>query len=116
MACGAAAAAFGAAVRSDPSFQQAHQQQQAADAAPAVQASPGDVVAVVEAVAQISAPTEPASLGALQQATADVAPNPADALGVTGVSSIASHPTNESQGITSVVSASGVIRIIFKLP
>ena len=112
----AAAAAFSAAVRSDPSFQQAQQQQQAAEAAPAVQASPGDLLTVVEAAAQVPAPVEPASLGALQQATTDVSPNPADALGTTGVKNIVSHPTNESQGITSVVSASGVIRIIFKLP
>ncbi len=112
----AAAAAFSAAVHSDPSFQQAHQQQQAAEAAPMVLASPGDLVTVVEAAAQVTVPAEPAALGALQQATTDVSPNPADALGTTGVASIVSHPTNESQGITSVVSASGVIRIIFKLP
>jgi len=112
----AAAAAFSAAVHSDPSFQQAHQQQQAAEAAPMVLASPGDLVTVVEAAAQVTVPAEPAALGALQQATTDVSPNPADALGTTGVTSIVSHPTNESQGITSVVSASGVIRIIFKLP
>jgi hypothetical protein len=112
----AAAAAFSAAVRADPSFQQAQQQQQAADAAPAVQASPGDVVTVVETAADITAPVAPAGLGALQQATTDVSPSPADALTATGIKSIASHPTNESQGITSVVSASGVIRIIFKLP
>src|SRR5205814_9336579 len=41
-----AAAHFSAAVRADPSFQAAAQQQQAAEAAPAVQASPGDVVTV----------------------------------------------------------------------
>jgi len=112
----AAAAAFSAAVRADPSFQQAQQQQQAADAAPAVEASPGDVVTFVETAADITAPIEPAGLGALQQATTDVSPSSADALTATGIKSIASHPTNESQGITSVVSASGVIRIIFKLP
>ena len=112
----AAAAAFSAAVRADPSFQQAQQQQQAAEAAPAVQASPGDVVTVVETAADITVPIEPAAVGALQQATIDVSPSSADALTPTGIKSIASHPTNESQGITSVVSASGVIRIIFKLP
>ena len=112
----AAAAAFSAAVRADPSFQQAQQQQQAADAAPAVEASPGDVVTFVETAADITAPIEPAGLGALQQATTDVSPSSADALTATGIKSNASHPTNESQGITSVVSASGVIRIIFKLP
>jgi len=112
----AAATAFSAAVRADPSFQQAQQQQQAADVAPAVEASPGDVVTFVETAADITAPIEPAGLGALQQATTDVSPSSADALTATGIKSIASHPTNESQGITSVVSASGVIRIIFKLP
>ncbi len=112
----AAAAAFGTAVRSDPSFQQARQQQQAAEAAPAVQASPGDLVTVVEAAAQINAPSEPATVGALQQTTAELSPTIAELSGHTGVSSIASHPTNESQGITSVVGASGVIRIIFRLP
>src|SRR3989442_15719780 len=63
----AAAAAFAAAVRSDPSFQAAREHQQAAEAAPAVQASPGDVVTVVEAVSRITASAEPASVGALQQ-------------------------------------------------
>jgi tetratricopeptide (TPR) repeat protein len=111
-----AATAFSAAVRADPSFQQAQQQQQAAEAAPAVQASPGDVVTAAASAADVTVPLEPASLGALQQATTDVSPGPADALAATGIKSIASHPTNESQGITSVVSASGVIRIIFKLP
>src|SRR5258707_8454722 len=74
----AAATAFSAAVRADPSFQQAQQQQQAADAAPAVQASPGDVVTVVEAAADITAPPEPAALGALQQGTSDVSPSSGD--------------------------------------
>src|SRR5438477_4341726 len=112
----AAATAFSAAVRADPSFQQAQQQQQAAEAAPAVQASPGDVETVAATAADVPVPVEPAAVGALQQATTDVSPSPADALTATGITSIASHPTNESQGITSVVPASGVIRIIFKLP
>src|SRR5437867_10796478 len=59
-----AAAAFAAAVRADPSFQQAKQQQQPAEAAPAVQASPGDVVTVDDAVAEMTTPTEPATTGA----------------------------------------------------
>lgn len=114
----AAAAAFSAAVRADPSFQQAQQQQQAADAAPAVQASPGDVVTVVEAVDELSAPLEPATEGALQQTTAEVSPTIAGLTGQTGVgvSSTVSHATNESQGVTSVIQASGAIRIIFKRP
>lgn len=112
----AAAAAFSAAVRADPSFQPARQQQQAAEAAPAVQGSPGDLVTVVEAVAQISTPAEPATLGALQQVTTDVSQSIADVTGQNGVTSTVSHPTNESQGVTNVVQTSGVIRIIFKLP
>src|SRR6266704_2738689 len=112
----AAAAAFGAATRADPTFQQAQQQQQVAEAAPVVAASAGDVVTVAATATDVTVPVEPAAVGALQQSTTDVSPSPADALTATGITSIASHPTNESQGITSVVSASGVIRIIFKLP
>jgi len=111
----AAAAAFSAAVRADPSFQQARQQQQAAEAAPAVQASPGDLVTIVEAVAQMTTPTEPAAAGALNQATAELTPITAQP-GLNGISSIISHPTNESQGVTNVVQSFGVLRIIFKLP
>ncbi|HYU09090.1 MAG TPA: CsgG/HfaB family protein [Gemmatimonadales bacterium] len=111
----AAAAAFSAAVRADPSFQQAQQQQQAAAAAPAVQASPGDVVTVVEAVAQMTTPTEPAVTGALSQATAELTPIIAEP-GQNGVGSTLSNPTTESQGITSVVQASGVLRVIFHKP
>ncbi|MGH7520314.1 MAG: CsgG/HfaB family protein [Gemmatimonadales bacterium] len=112
----AAAAAFRAAVRADPSFQQAQQQQQAAEAAPAVQAAPGDLVTVVEAVSDITAPVEPAALGALQQAATDVSPTLTDVTAQNGIRSIVTHPTNESQGITSVIQASGILRIIFKLP
>ena len=112
----AAAGAFAAAVRSDPSFKAAREHQQAAEAAPAVQASPGDVVTVVEAAAQLTTPTEPASLGALQQTTNEVSQTISSTLGQAGISSVASHPTNESQGVTNVVQTFGVIRIIFRLP
>jgi TolA-binding protein len=112
----AATAAFSAAVRADPSFQAAQQQQQAAAAAPAVQASSGDIVTVVEAVAQLSTPSEPASVGALQQATAELTPTVSDAVAQTGTTAIQNHPTPESQGINSVVQASGVLRIIIHLP
>src|SRR5207247_6720721 len=87
----AAAAAFGAAARADPSFRAAQQQQQAAAAAPAVQASPGDVVTVVEAVAQLTTPTEPASVGVLQQTTVDVSQIGADITPQTGAQSTVSH-------------------------
>jgi TolB-like protein len=112
----AAAAAFSASVRADPNFQQARQQQQAADAAPTVEASAGDVVTVVESVAELSAPTEPGSAGALSSATTDVSPSVSDVTGQTGTGSILTQPTPQSQGITSVVQASGVLRIIFRRP
>jgi hypothetical protein len=112
-----AAAAFSASVRADPSFQQAAQQQQAAEAAPAVQGSSGDVVTVVEAVTQVTTPTEPATTGALNQTTQETTPTIADVTGgQTGVSSIVTNPTPESQGISSVIQASGIIRIIFRRP
>jgi hypothetical protein len=113
-----ASAAFGRASRADPSFESARQQQQAADAVPAVQASPSDVVTLVEEVAQITAPapSEPAAVGALQQATHDVSQTVGDVMTQTGVSSVASHPTSQSQGVNNVLGASGSIRIIFHLP
>ena len=67
-------------------------------------------------VAQIAMPTEPAALGALQQATVDVSQIGADLTGQTGAQSIVSHPTPESQGISNVGQASGVLRIIFHRP
>ena len=81
-----------------------------------MQASPGDVVTVAEAAAQLTTPTEPASLGALQQTTNEVSQTISSTLGQAGISSVASHPTNESQGVTNVVQTFGVIRIIFRLP
>jgi tetratricopeptide (TPR) repeat protein len=111
----AAAGHFNAAVRADPSFQAAAQQQQAAEAAPAVQASPGDVVSVVQAVEQVAPPGEPSALNSTLDATKgeisgtinDVTP---------GLPAVSSHPTPDSQGVSSVVQASGIIRIIFKRP
>jgi tetratricopeptide (TPR) repeat protein len=114
-----AAAAFSASVRADPSFQQAQQQQQAAAAAPAVQGSPGDLATVLDAVDQISEPpVDAASQDALEQTATDVAPTLVEILGPigNGIGSITSHPTPESQGISNLLGASGVIRIIFKLP
>ena len=112
----AAAGAFTAAVRSDPSFQAAREHQQAAEAAPVVQASPGDLVTMVEAVSPITAPSQPASVGALQQVTTDVSQTITDVTGQNGLTSTLSHPTQESQGVTNVVQTFGVIRIIFRLP
>src|SRR5436189_3443578 len=108
----AAAAAFAQAVHADPSFQQAQQQQQAAEAAPVLQASPGDLVTVIQAVDQNPLPVEPAAEGALKQGTLDVSATIGDVTGQTGINSVLSNPTPESQGISSVVQASGIIRII----
>ena len=110
-----AAAHFSAAVRADHSFQAAAQQQQAAEAAPAVQASPGDVVTVAQAVEQVTPPGEPSALNSTLDATkgevsgtiSDVTP---------GLPAVSGHPTPDSQGVSSVVQASGIIRIIFKRP
>jgi tetratricopeptide (TPR) repeat protein len=112
----AAGAAFAQAVRADPSFQQAQQQQQAAEAAPVLQASPGDLVTVIQAVDQLTLPVEPAAEGALKQGTLDVSATIGDVTGQTGINSVLSNPTPESQGISSVVQASGILRIIFRLP
>jgi len=112
----AAGGAFAQAVHADPSFQQAHQQQQAAEAAPVVQASPGDLVTVIRTVDQLTLPVEPAAEGALKQGTLDVSATIGDVTGQTGINSVLSNPTPESQGISSVVQASGILRIIFRLP
>ena len=112
----AAAAAFSTAVRADPSFQAAHEQQEAAEAVPAVQESGGDVVTVVEAVADMATPTEPVSAGALQSATTDVSPTLGDVVAQNGTTSIQTNPTPDSRGISSIAQASGVIRIIFRRP
>jgi tetratricopeptide (TPR) repeat protein len=112
----AAATAFTAAVRADPSFSAAREQQQAAAAAPSVQSAGGDLVTVVETVAAIAVPPEPASLGALQQVTNDVSASIGDVTAQTGATAVTNNPTTESKGITNIVQASGVVRIIFKLP
>jgi hypothetical protein len=117
----AAAQSFGAAFRADPGFQAAQQQQQAAEAAPVVQAGAGgagaaDVVTVVESVNDVTTPTEPVNEGALGSASRDVSPSVADVVAQTGTGTILSQTTPESKGISSVVQASGVIRIIFRRP
>ena len=111
-----AAGAFSAAQRADPTFQAAAQQKQVAEAAPAVAATPGDVVAVAQAVEQIVPPPESAAEGALKQVTVDVSATIGDAVGQNSISSTLSNPTPESQGISSVVQATGIIRIIFRRP
>lgn len=112
----AAATAFSAAVRADPSFSAAREQHQAAAAAPVVQAASGDFISAVETVVGITSPAGPSSVGALLQSTTDVSQTLSDVNSQTGISSVVTHPTPESQGITSIVQASGAIRIIFKRP
>ena len=121
----AAAQAFGAAVRSDPSFQAAQQQQQTAEAAPTVQqAAAADIVTVVEAVDRVRAPQEPPLTDALDAARKDTQASPSDVTGgitggaadVTGREATKPNPTPDSRGISTLTQASGVIRIIFRLP
>jgi len=111
-----AAAAFAAAVRADPSFRSAVEQQQAAEAAPALQATPGDLTTALETVVQNPPPAEQAADGALRQATVDVSATIGDLTTQSGISSTVSNTTPESQGISSVIQASGIIRIIFRRP
>ena len=110
-----AAAAFGAAVHADPSFQSATEHQQAAEAVPVLEATPGDVSTALETVAQN--PPPPAAEGALKQVTVDVSPTVGDLTTTgSGIGTTVSNTTPESQGISSVVQASGMIRIIFRRP
>ena len=83
---------------------------------PSVQAAGGDLIGAVEHVADIAVPPEPASIGALQQATSDVSQTIGDVTAQTGVTTSNSNPTTESKGINNIVQASGAIRIIFKRP
>ncbi len=113
----AAAAAFNASVRADPSFQQAQEQQQAAAAAPAAQGDAVDVVTVLESVQDVTPPIEESALGALDQATQDVSGTVGDITdATTGRISVLASPTNDSQGISTIVQAVGKLRIIFRLP
>jgi TolA-binding protein len=115
-----AAAAFAAAVHADPSFQSAVEHQQTAEAVPALEATPGDVSTALETVAQNPPPAAlpPAAEGALKQVTVDVSATVGDltTTTVSGIGTTVSNTTPESQGISSVVQASGIIRIIFRRP
>jgi TolB-like protein len=117
----AASVAFSAAVRADPNFQEAHEQQQAAEAAPAVQAG-GDVVSVVDAANAAQEPPPPPAPptdGALEATKNETSPSLGGVLTDnpdTGTPATKSEPTPDSRGISSIAQASGVIRIIFKRP
>jgi hypothetical protein len=110
----AAASAFSASVRADPNFQAAQQQQQAAEAAPAVEAG-GDAVAAVD-VAPPEAPPSLPTAGALESAKNETSPSIGGVLTGNGNETTKPELTPASQGINSVVQVSGIIRIIFKRP
>ena len=120
----AAARAFSAAVRADPNFQAAQQQQQTAEAAPTVQeAGTADVVTVVEAVEDVTAPQESPLNDVLDATRKDAQPSPSDytddftkGASDVGRETTQPNPTPDSRGISNLTQASGVIRIIFRLP
>jgi tetratricopeptide (TPR) repeat protein len=118
----AAAQAFSAAVSADPSFQAAQEQQQAAEAAPLVEGS--DIASTVQQAEEPPPPPPPAAApetsapdGVLDAGKTDLSPTIGDQLGqTTGGETTQQKTTTQSQGINSVTSASGVIRIIFRRP
>jgi hypothetical protein len=111
----AAASAFSASVRADPNFQAAQQQQQAAEAAPAVEAG-GDAVAAVDVAPPEAAPPSLPTAGALESAKNETSPSIGGVLTGNGNETTKPELTPASQGINSVVQVSGIIRIIFKRP
>ncbi|HXL52498.1 MAG TPA: tetratricopeptide repeat protein [Gemmatimonadales bacterium] len=125
---GAAARHFRSAAQADRSFQAAHDGQQAATAAPALEPATGgeifDVVRAVDVVERATGVVEPADLGGaggvLSAGARDVVPAIGDAIAQirlpTGSSTIDRHLTPESLGLPSIVSVVNGITIIFKRP
>jgi hypothetical protein len=122
---GAAARNFGAAARADPSFQAARQGQETAAATPAAQESAaGGIVTVVEAVEQVTAPSEPSGRAAgelLTTTTLEVVPAAGDVIAqaggpASGTPTIERHLTPEALGLPSIVSVTSGIVIIFRRP
>ena len=120
----AAAAYFSAAFHADPTFQAARDAQQTAQSTPAVQSSPASPGGLVTAT-QTSAPGPTPGIAAgnaLGSSSGDIAPSRADLASQaaggagTGVSATQRQPASENQGVSTVVSASGLIQIIFRLP
>jgi TolB-like protein len=120
----AAAGYFSAAVRADPGFEAARTSQQTAQAAPSVQGAattPGGIVAATPGTTT-GGPGAPMG-NALGASSGDVAPSRADLAAQaaggnpgTGVSTTQREPASENQGVSTVVSASGFVQIIFRLP
>ena len=114
----AAARAFSASVRADPSFGAAQQGLQTSQAAPSVSgAGAGDLTTVVQTTEQnTEPPTDPIG-SAISSAGQDVAPTLTDQLTQsTGGNTTDRQPTVDDRGIGSVTQASGIIRIIFRRP
>ncbi len=114
----AAARAFSASVRADPSFGAAQQGLQIAQAAPTVEGSGiTEVTTVVQTTEQNTEPATDPIGGAISSAGQDVAPTLSDQLSQnTGGGTTDRQPTVDDRGIGSVTQASGIIRIIFRRP
>jgi tetratricopeptide (TPR) repeat protein len=117
----AAARHFAEAVSADPTFTAAQQARQAALAAPVVQgATGGEVEAVVETVAEVSARAQPVSDRAVTSSSTDVAGSLGDAVsqqaGGNPTQAVDRQVTTEALGISNLQGASAIIRIIFRRP
>jgi TolB-like protein len=115
----AAARAFSASVRADPSFGAAQQGLQTSQTAPSVQGGgAGDLTTVVQTAEQNSEPPVDPIGGVISSGGQDVAPTLTDQLTTTGTgdNNTDRQPTVDDRGIGSITQASGIIRIIFRRP
>ena len=85
------------------------------------QAGGGEIVTVVQAVEQVTAPSEPATRDALSAATLEIAPTTGDVIAqvgsaTSGTTTIDRHLAPESQGLPSIISVVNGITIIFRRP
>jgi TolB-like protein len=114
----AAARAFSASVRADPSFGAAQQGLQTSQAAPSISGTgAGDLTTVVQTAEQnTEPPTDPIG-SAISSGSQEVAPAAGDLIGqITGGNTTDRQPTVDDRGIGSITQASGIIRIIFRRP
>ena len=87
----------------------------------AVKGGGGEIVTVVQAVEQVTAPSEPATRDALSAATLEIAPTTGDVIAqvgsaTSGTTTIDRHLAPESQGLPSIISVVNGITIIFRRP
>jgi TolB-like protein len=114
----AAARAFSASVRADPSFGAAQQGLQTSQTAPSLSGTgAGDLTTVVQTAEQnTEPPTDPIG-SAISSGSQEVAPAAGDLIGqITGGNTTDRQPTVDDRGIGSITQASGIIRIIFRRP